>query len=373
MKYTLAITQNCNLACDYCYIEKKNVTMDLSTARRIIDFIFGNVPFDDKIDIGFFGGEPMLEFELIKDITTIIQDHKKFDPKKITISITTNGTIVSEHILEFIANNNLVLCISCDGPPQVHDRFRNFPNGRKSSHIVEQNIRQALNHFPMIPVNSVYGVETLKSLPDTVDYMVSLGVSNIYLNPDISAYWTAKEADDLSEIYEIIGEKYLEYYRRGTPKYISLIDGKIAVIMRGGYKPNERCSMGKGEFAFSPLGNIYPCERFIGSDEGLTHCLGNINEGIIKANQCQSILTTAQNSECQTCGLKDYCMNWCGCTNYFGTGRYDVVSPFICASEKEAIKVAFGIIQRGDEKWINLFSDHLAGIPQMNVIESFGK
>lgn len=371
MKYTLAITQNCNLACDYCYIEKKNATMELSTARRIVDFIFSNTLLDDKTDIGFFGGEPLLEFELIRDITAMIQDHKEYDPDTVTISITTNGTILSEHIIEFIANNNLVLCISCDGPPVVHDRFRCFPDGRKSSPIIEKNIRQALSHFPMIPVNSVYGLETLESLPDIIDYLASLGVKNIYLNPDISASWTKKEADILPRIYNIVGEKYMNYYMQGTPKYISLIDGKIAVILRGGYKLTERCSMGRGEIAFSPSGNVYPCERFIGSDDSLTHYIGNINEGIISTNQCPSISTAALNQECQTCGLKDYCMNWCGCTNYFGTSRYDMVSPFICASEKEAIKVAFGIIQRGDEKWLSLFSDHLAGTPQMNAINSF--
>jgi uncharacterized protein len=369
MKYTLAITQKCNLACDYCYIKKNNSAMELSAARRIVDFIFGNVPLDEKIDIGFFGGEPLLEFELVKNITGMIQTHERYDPDQVTISVTTNGTILSEHIMEFIAEKNLVLCISCDGPPAVQDRFRRFPDGRKSSPMVENNIKQALSRFPMVPVNSVYGPDTLESLPDIVDYLASLGVRSIYLNPDISAHWTEKETDALPRIYNVIGEKYLDYYMRGTPKYISIIDGKITVILRGGYKPLERCRMGKGEFAFAPSGNVYPCERFIGSDDGRTHCLGNINDGLTGTKQCQPISATALNRECQTCGLRDYCMNWCGCTNYFGTGEYAMVSPFICASEKAAIKVAFEIIQRGGEKGLNL-AGHLAGMPMMNVVNA---
>lgn len=368
MKCTLLITQNCNLACDYCYIQKQKSVMPTSTAKRIIDFIFANAEKDEKIEIGFFGGEPLLEFNTIKEITDMIQSHKSFDPNRVNISVVTNGTIFSDRIATFLANKNIILCISCDGPAKVQDVNRHFPDGSGSSKIVEQNLRKALKHFPLIPINAVYSPKTLQFLPEVVDYLVSLGAVNIYLNPDILAKWTQKEAEMLPGIYGAIGQKYVDFYLQGKPKYINLIDSRITVILREGYKPAEKCKMGQGEFAFAPSGNIYPCERLVGADDGKTHCIGNINHEFeprktfkSKSNSC-----TAKNNECKECELSEYCTNWCACTNFYSTGSYDTVGPFVCASEKAAINVALEVLEPLKNQQV--FSHHLAGTPLANVI-----
>jgi uncharacterized protein len=369
MKCTLAITQRCNLACDYCYVDKKDSIVQFSTVRKIIDFIFENAQKDEKIDIGFFGGEPFLEYDLIKKITALIQTHKSFDQNQVNISVTTNGTIFSEEIANFLAEKKIVLCISCDGPSIVHDTIRHFPDGSGSLIIVEENIKRALKIFPFTPVNAVYSPETLQYLPEVVDYLLALGVRNIYLNPNISARWTKKEADMFPTIYSSIGKRYIDFYCKRKPVYISLIDSKISVILRGGYKSLEKCKMGNKEFAFAPSGNIYPCERLIGSDDGNIHCLGNINEGFIpkeKYKTTLSVSNVAVNNECQICGLEDYCMNWCSCTNYFSSGSYSVVAPYICASERASIGVAFQIIQDLEAKGLS-YLDLITGNPLINL------
>lgn len=367
LKITLAITLKCNLACDYCYIQKNGSTMALSTARKAVNFIFEIVGKSNKADINFFGGEPLLEFDLLKEITEMIQSDPSFDRERFAITVVSNGTIFSSEIEEFLIKKNVALCISCDGPGAVQDRYRHFPDGRGSSEIVEENLRKALAVFPLTPINAVYSPDNFRSLPQVVDFLAGLGGRNIFLSPNISAAWTEKDAQMLPEIYEAIGKRYIDYYSDGSPRYISLLDGKIAVILRGGYRPLERCRMGKGEFAFGPSGRIYPCERLIGADEGGEHCLGNINEGAAIARTCKEISGAASNVECQTCSLKDYCMNWCGCTNYHSTGSYNTVSAFMCASEKAAIGAAFNIIQYMSENGIDL-SHHLSGSPLMNVI-----
>lgn len=366
-KYTIAITLKCNLACDYCYIQKKNSLMSLSTARKAVDFIFENAERNDKIDINFFGGEPLLEFDLIKKITDMIHAQSNFGRDRVAISVVTNGTIFSKDIADFLIKKNIALCISCDGPKIVQDKFRHFPDGKGSSAIVETNIRQALSVFPLTPINAVYSPDNLQHLPQVVDYLSFLGARNIYLSPNISAKWAKKDAEMLPKVYDAIGKRYISYYINKIPRYISLIDGKISVILRGGYKPLERCRMGKGEFAFAPSGNVYPCERLIGSDEGLEHYLGNVNNGDILSKTCQEISNAAVNKECLDCGIKDYCMNWCGCTNYHSTGNYNIVSPFVCSSEKAAINAAFDIIQSMRNIGLD-FSHHLTGTPLMNVM-----
>jgi len=366
MKYTLLITQQCNLSCKYCYISKKPATMSLSIAKRIVDFIFNRTPLKEKINIGFFGGEPLLELERIQTITNLIKSHPSFDSNRVEISIVTNGTIFSDKIADFINKHDIGFVISCDGPQFVHDLFRCYSNGRGTSDIVEKNILKAVDSFSLVPVNAVYHPQTLQHLPETVEYLSSLGVRQIYLNPDFSAYWRKEEIDRLPDIYGKVAEQYISFYLQETPHYISLFDSKIAVILRGGYDEFERCRMGKGEFAFTPDGRIYPCERLVGIHEN-KHLIGNINDGIDdELLSCHIKSGNSINTECMSCGLKDFCMHWCGCSNYFSTGYYNRVSPFLCASEKTALQISFNIFKILEEKIGSTFFEHLGGFPIMN-------
>jgi len=340
--------------------------MSLSIAEKIIDFIFYHTPLEEKINIGFFGGEPLLEFERLQAITNLIENHPLFDSMKVNISIVTNGIIFSNKIADFINKHEIGYVISCDGPPFVHNLFRCFSNGNGSSSIVEKNISKALKAFSHVPVNAVYNPETLQYLPETVEYFSSLGVRQIYLNPNFSAAWGEKEIKNLERIYSKIAKHYIAYYLNKIPHYISLFDSKIAVILRGGYDKLERCRMGKGEFAFTPDGRIYPCERLIGSHEK-KHLIGNIADQVKLAPlPCHIAGGTSMNKECLSCGLNDFCMHWCGCSNYFSTGYYNRVSPFLCASEKTALKISLNIFQTIEKKLGNIFSEHLGGIPIMN-------
>jgi uncharacterized protein len=283
------------------------------------------------------------------------------------MSITSNGTIFNQEIADFMLSNGIVFCVSCDGPPKIHDANRKYQNGQGSSAVVEKNIKEALPIFPLLPVNAVYSDQTLQHLPQIVDYLVDLGVKNIYLNPDISAKWTQNHAEQFTEIYKVLAEKYLQFYLQDKPKFINLIDSKITVILRGGYKPSERCRMGSGELAFGTTGNFYPCERLVGSDDGKTNCIGNVVEGTIKPSACKTVPSLATNTECTQCSLNEYCMNWCGCTNYHSTGSYDKVSAFMCAHERAIICATHQVIQRATENGLDL-SHHVQGTQLDNVI-----
>jgi uncharacterized protein len=346
--------------------------MPLEVAQKIVDFAFQKNAKDERLEIGFFGGEPLLEFERIKHIVELIKAHPLYSKTNVRLSITSNGTIFNQKIANFILSNHIVLCISYDGLPKNQDVNRKYKNGKSSALTVEKNIKKALRYFPLLPVNAVFSDKTLTYLPQTVEHLINLGVKNIYLNPDISAKWTQKHAKQLLEIYGLIAEKYLQCYLQNNPKFISLIDNKITVILRGGYKPFEKCRMGSGELAFGTTGNVYPCERLVGSDDGKTNCIGNIMEGTIKPSTCKIVPSTATNTECIQCGLSEYCMNWCGCTNYHSTGKYNKVSAFMCAHEQAAINVSYQTIQKMQEKGIGL-SHHIQGTPLTNVITKFSE
>lgn len=373
MKYTLCITQRCNLNCHYCYIGKGKERMTPTVAKAIINFAHEHTPLDENIDFYFFGGEPLLEFELIKAITKEIEAHPSFNNERVFLTVVTNGTIFSKDIADFLVAHYIRLHVSCDGPNFVHNKFRFFPEGKGSSAIIETNIKQALEVFPPFAVNAVFHPATFLYLPQVIEYFSGLGIRHIYLNPDFSAQWFAQDAEYLPEIFKEIGLKYIRFYEKDDPHFLSLIDSKIAVILRGGYEPREGCRMVTGEFAFSPRGNIYPCERLIGSDTGGLHCIGNIENGFRSQRGCKKFDLIAVNTGCKDCGFNIYCMNWCGCPNFFSNGHYNEVGPFLCALEKASIKTAFDVIYTLEAKYGGVFSRHLAGHPFINSMTTIMK
>ncbi len=369
MKYTLCLTQDCNLTCAYCYIHKKHVTMPLATADRVIDFIFTNTPPEEVMDIGFFGGEPLLHFDLVREITERVKSHPRMGTCPVVFAVITNGTIFNDEIARFIYRNHMQLCVSCDGPAKVQDIYRTFKNGTSSSALVEKNLLQAVQSLPSVLVNSVYRPETAQYLPEVVEYFSSLGIKQMYVNPDYSAPWKEKDVAVLTEAFEKIARWYLRQYAEGKPRFVSFIDSKITVILRGGYRPEERCRMGRGEYAFSPEGTIYPCERLIGAGDRNPHCIGHINEGIDES-KLEDLENSRRSPEtkCGTCSLRDYCMNWCACSNFFSSGDYHRVSPFLCASEQAALRLAWQVLEEGERNLGSPFAEHFAGSPYVNAV-----
>ncbi len=367
LKYTIFITQQCNLACSYCYIGKKQQTISYNTAEKVVDCVYQNTPLDQDIDIGFFGGEPLLAMDTLKQVTDIVYSHSEYDAERVVLHVVSNGTLFSDDIAAYLEEYNIGLGISCDGPPHIQDQHRRFTTGQGSGAIVERNITEALKWFPLMPVNAVFSPKTLEYLPLTLDYLVELGVKNIHLNQDIAASWKEEHAAMLDDILQQIADRYLQYYREGNPRYISLIDSKITVLLRGGYKPEEKCSMGVGELAFGTTGNVYLCERLVGSDDGGAHCIGNVHQGFKPIGCSALLIVSLLNRECQDCSLNTYCMNWCGCTNFSSTKNYNKVNHFTCAAEKAAIKAALRVIAYTSDHDI-CFPGHLAGTPLLSIM-----
>jgi uncharacterized protein len=370
MKYALLITQSCNLACKYCYISKHKSKLDLSVAKRVVDYIYKNSVKNDNISIGFFGGEPLLEFELMKELTFMIEKHPDFNQRKIEMQVTSNGTIFSRKLADFLIQHNIGLGVSCDGIPAVQNANRKYADGRPSSTIVEETIKKAIEYLPEVMINAVYTPSTYKFLPESIEYFYSLGIRKIFINPDFSGVWQPSHIVNIQEVYNNIAKKYICWHESNDPVFISLIDGKIIVMLNDGYNLIERCQMGKKEFAITPNGNIFPCERLVGDGGCNEHCIGNIDSGVDYRKFCRSKnFTKPSLSPCIRCTLNKYCMNWCGCSNYFSTGNYNQAGPFLCASEKAAINAAFIAFQYLENKFgaslIKRLSEYQCGKKQL--------
>jgi uncharacterized protein len=339
--------------------------MSLTTAKRALDFIFHHAPPKSKIEIGFFGGEPLLEFTLLQNITDLIENHPSYDPSRVSLTITTNGTIFSDPIAAFLRDHVFKVCISCDGPPHVQNLFRRSSAKEDTSQVVERTLITAQQALSIVLVNAVYHPQTYRSLPETLDYFSGLGLRRIFLNADYSANWTRMEAEELPGVFRAMADRYIAWYLKNDPHFVSLIDAKIAVLIRGGYHPLERCQMGTGELSITPDGGLYPCERLIASGKDEQHRIGSIDHGLDLSKLIKRCASGGEvNSECNDCSMKDCCMNWCGCSNAFMTGYYNRVGPFLCVSERVAIKTAMDIFTTLEEQLGPVFFHHLAGVPQ---------
>lgn len=331
--------------------------MPLETAKKIIDFAFEMTPSGEKISIGLFGGEPLLRFDLIQKITNYIRENEPTDKNSISISVTTNGILLNQLILDFFREEGIRLCLSIDGPSHVHDMNRRYKNGRGSFEDVSRILRPVLDQIRNVQVNAVYGPDTIEYLPETTSFFTRMGFPIIHLNPNISADWDRTTTSNIGEKYMQVAEHYIKCYERNREIAVNLIDNKIILLLKDGYEDSDKCGMGESEWGFAPSGNIYPCERFIGEDNDPSFCIGNIHTGIDKITLCNVIENRGNsNEECENCSFQKYCMNWCGCTNQYMTGRTDMASAFQCESEKAMILAAKHVLLTLKNN--DLFLDH---------------
>jgi len=369
IKFTLLITQQCNLACTYCYISKQPASMDMGTAEKIIDFVFDHARKGEKNHVGLFGGEPLLEFDLMRQIVEAFEQHPRFNEFEMDFSVVSNGTLFSDEIADFLLAHDAIYCVSCDGDSLAQDTFRRFRGGGSTSHIVGETLRQAVARLPLVLVNAVYAPETLHLLPDTVRYFMDLGLRQIYLSADLSASWKPEHIPVLDTALAQIADIYIDAYRKSRPVYISTLDDKIAVILRGGYKPEERCHMGVREFAFTPNGDIFPCERIVyDGDPSSAHCLGHVDTGVdLSRLSCHMRAEGDGDNPCLTCSMRQYCINWCGCSNFHATGYYNSAGAYQCAEEKSSLRTALQVIKTLEDEFPTVFATHAAGFTSLNI------
>lgn len=361
MKATLSLTHNCNLRCKYCYAGRAVKTdMSFDTARKIVDFVTDAAVPARQAQFSFFGGEPLLRFDLIKETTAYIRHKEQESGIRAVISLTSNGTLLAEPMLDFFSKERVNLCISMDGPEQSHNLNRIYKDGRGSFAAVAKKLRMALDKLENVQVNAVYGPETLDSMADTVAFFTAQRVPFIHLNPNIRAVWTAEDLAKLPQVCMSIAEHYIQCYQRGQEISVNMMESKLALFLKNGYAPEDRCGMGKTEWGFAPSGKIYPCERLIGEDDDSALCLGDIHTGFDPARRCDMLARKGnRNEECRTCNMSKYCMNWCGCTNHHMTGDTELAGPMLCALERASVKAAEHVFITLSQSGNELFIDHL--------------
>ena len=334
----LSLTHNCQLRCDYCYAgEKLHKPMSKETILKSIEFTL-QLPMK-KLEFGFFGGEPLMEWELFQFATHEMERQAKKKGIALTKSFTTNGVLLDSNKVNWLREHGFYVVVSLDGNELMHNTHRVYVNGEKTFWAVQKGLKELQKRYKEgeYAVISVVTPKNIQHLPDSVAYLhQELGVKHINLALDYFTEWK-EETTAYRDIYHQVGAYALEQYRQGKQLNIDIIDDKIRTATESNC---QGCGFGELKLAVAPSGRLYPCERLIGNDTGALS-MGNVHTGFDHSQRSKMIEERGNsNEECQTCPIKERCTNSCGCTNYTLTNSINTTNGTVCFFQKLFIEVA---------------------------------
>jgi len=316
----LDLTNNCVLACDYCFRGAKNSRrLSLENGKAAIDWLIRESRDQKKLMVALFGGEPLMEFELIKNLVPYAYEQCEKVGKSIHFSATTNCVLINDEMIEFFQKYKMTFHTSIDGGPESQDKHRKFPNGKGSSEIVERNVRKVLSFSPGRTARMTVSNDTVHRWMDDVHYLVGLGYQNLAMIPVPEQEWTEDHFEVMKRELRKISDYFIEQYRKGEPIYIKHIDDGLKSIVN----PKRRishCGAGRGYVLIKTDGTIYPCHRFGGDIDAENENqqkwrLGSIFEGWDDSNKRDMLLEydcrKHVKADCENCIAVHMCGTTC--------------------------------------------------------------
>lgn len=323
------VTTTCNLNCSYCYEGelKKNKSMDFKTAEKIIEFIIEYIKKknEDNLIINYHGGEPFLEFKIIKFITQEISRKANEINKKVVFGATTNGTLINTEIKEFLYHKpNFHISVSLDGAKETHDSNRVYRNGNGTYNKIVPICLEMLKKRPDIRARMTFNSCTVNSLYENIVHLADLGFNVIASAPNyFDNGWNAKSMSILSKELEKV-YNFVELKKKYNTSFrVGLVDATLK-------KKKGPCSGGINSININPEGYIFPCTYVV---ENQKYIIGDVKTGIDleKVNNFQ-LINKGVNTECEGCNYMQYCISTrCKVVNELLTGQYDVPSPVVCS------------------------------------------
>jgi len=344
---TLMVNHACNLRCSYCYTGAKfssplpRQTGEIAIVRALQSLLPGG-----SLNLGFFGGEPLLEAQRILDWMEYARQQARHSDNQVSFTLTTNGTINNPHAWQVMMADNLELAVSFDGTPQIHDRHRRDSQDKGSAAAVEATIRQLVNAGREFRVITVVRPDNLEEIPAAMEYLHALGVRAVNLSLDLWTSWTSNDGSRLNKLVTVLSKQWA----RWLPNFsLNWFDSKVVQMtaLRNSESSNT-CGFGDGEIAVAPSGRLYPCERLIGEDRpGNPLCLpGNALDG--QADFLGSSTSAFVHcSPCSQCALASACDTFCRCSNFVRTGDTNRPDGLLCLLNKATASAVAEILNDG--------------------------
>ena len=326
----LHVAHTCNLNCAYCFASQgkysgERAVMSEEVGKRALDFLIENSGTRHNLEVDFFGGEPLMNFDVVKNLVAYAREREKETGKNFRFTLTTNGVLIDDDVIDFANREMSNVVLSLDGRKEIHDEFRVDYAGKGSFDKIVPKF-QKLVEARGGKDYYMRGTFTHRN-PDFVNdirTMLDLGFDELSMEPvvcapDDPAALNEKDLEMVMQQYEELASLMLERRRQGKPFtfYHYMID------LSGGpciYKRVSGCGSGTEYMAVTPWGDLYPCHQFVGDEK---FKLGDIYNGVTNTalqNEFKQCNVYAH-PECNDCWAKLYCSGGCAANAYHATGK----------------------------------------------------
>ena len=345
----LHVSHDCNLRCDYCFAATGDFgtgrkLMTFETGKKAIDFLLRESAGRKNLELDFFGGEPLMNFDVVKQIVEYAREEEKKVGKTIRFTITTNGMLLTEEKMDFINNEMSNVVLSIDGRKEVNDRMRKRVDGRGSYDRIIENFKKFV---PMRGDKDYYvrGTYTKYNLDFSEDVIhlyeqgfEQISVEPVMAPPEMPYAITEEDLPKIFDEYERLSKRIQEILDSG--KFINFFH--FMLDLEAGpcaIKRLKGCGCGNEYVAISPEGDIYPCHQFVGMEE---YKMGNLDEGTFNKDMKKEFAGAHVYSkpECRKCWAKFFCSGGCNANNYIYCGDIHKSHKLSCEIQRKRLECA---------------------------------
>ena len=348
----LHIAHDCNLTCKYCFAEEgeyhgRRALMSFEVGKKALDFLIANSGNRVNLEVDFFGGEPLMNWDVVKQLVEYGRSREKECNKKFRFTITTNGVLLNDEIMDFCNREMSNVVLSLDGRKEVNDRMRPFRNGSGSYDLIVPKFqkfaesRGTKDYF-------VRGTFTRNNLDFSKDvlHFADLGFKKLSIEPvvaDPKEPYSIREEDlpQIMEEYDRLAKEFIKREKegRGFQFFHFMIDLNQGPCVA---KRLSGCGSGTEYLAVTPWGDFYPCHQFVGMEDFL---LGNVDEGITntKVRDEFKLCNVYAREKCRDCFARFYCSGGCAANAYNFSGDITGAYEIGCAMQKKRIECAIMI------------------------------
>lgn len=345
----LHIAHDCNLACRYCFAEEgeykgRRALMSYEVGKQALDFLIANSGNRRHLEVDFFGGEPLMNFQVVKDLVKYGREQEALHDKQFRFTLTTNGILLNDDIMEFANKEFDNVVLSIDGRKEINDRMRPSRNGKGSYDIIVPKFEKLakLRHQTKYYVRGTYTHYNTDFFED-VRHLAELGFKQISVEPVVAppeAPYALTE-DDLPVLYEQY-DKLASYMLKCKKEGKNFNFFHFMIDLKGGPCVAKRlsgCGSGTEYLAVTPWGDLYPCHQFVGNEDFL---MGNVFEGIKNTGLREEFrqCNVYSKEKCKKCFAKFYCSGGCAANAYNFTGNINDAYDIGCALQRKRIECA---------------------------------
>ena len=345
----LHIAHTCNLNCSYCFASQgkyhgERAIMSFEVGKRALDFLMEHSGTRRNLEVDFFGGEPLMNFQVVKDLVAYARSVEKERGKNFRFTLTTNGVLVDDDVIQWANRECSNVVLSLDGRKEIHDRYRVDYAGKGSWETIVPKFQKFVEarggkDYYMRGTFTHANPDFLKD----IQQMLDLGFTELSMEPVVCAAddpsaLTEEDLPIVMEQYEKLAEKMLEHDQQGKPFtfYHYMID------LTGGpciYKRISGCGSGTEYMAVTPWGDLYRCHQFVGEER---FKLGNIWDGVTNT-EIQGEFASCNvyaHPECRDCWARLYCSGGCAANAYHATGKITGIYEYGCKLFRKRMECA---------------------------------